>query len=546
MERIVYRKTLDVHKSGVQFTLQGFETADNMSRRIELSLMASGDTIDFPLEQIKAVMYVTTPNASEPSINECIIKDNTIIYDVLPIVEEGITEMQIKLIDTRPDGANGVLAAPKFAVEVSKSNTDDESVKQTTTYTALEESIAKAKGVYDSRFLRMEIESDCTFKVYYADGTMYETDVLAETLLKGEAIMSQSYARGGTGIREGEDTDNSMYYSNVSRSASKEADRVRGEATDLLEEVTKHGVYTAFSINFETGEVEYISPVYTFNVNEETGNLEAFGETYIPEDSAEYLINEYIKAKNDEIINRDAVIETEIADLKTSISTEEIARQNADTIEKEERQTADITEKEERQAADAIEKEERVAADLIEKEERQAEISVERERIDQNKDDIDVLKGRAKTHEDSIETLEHMAQTNANDIASNKEDIENLQYYIPSNILDWTRQEVGKTAGGKTVYRARKMKSLSPNDCTPSENVILWAFNNFDVGDNVTIHSFNAFMLSPDMKRVFPLPYYSLDGELQSYVYDYTDGVVNFFNKADWRGYRLVVEVIYS
>ena len=316
MERIVYRKTLDVHKNGIQFTLQGFETADNMTRKIEINLMASGDTIDLPLEQLTALMYVTTPNATEPSINECTIKDNTIIYDVLPIVEEGITEMQLKLIETGPNGANGVLAAPKFAVEVSESTTNDDGAMQTTTYTALEDAIAKAKGVYDARFIRMEIDSDCMFRVYFADGTVYETDVLKETLLKGEALMSQSYARGDSGIRAGEETDNSLYYSNVSKSASEEAERVSGEATELLEEVTKHGVYTAFSVDFETGEVKYISPSYKFNINKENGELEAIGEVYNPEDAIELMVTEWLTNTT--------------AGLNTAILAEENARKAAD------------------------------------------------------------------------------------------------------------------------------------------------------------------------------------------------------------------------
>ena len=56
MELIRYRKTLDLHKSGVQFMLQGFQTADNLSRVIEISLMASGDAIDFPLEKVEALI----------------------------------------------------------------------------------------------------------------------------------------------------------------------------------------------------------------------------------------------------------------------------------------------------------------------------------------------------------------------------------------------------------------------------------------------------------------------------------------------------------
>lgn len=294
MERIIYRKTLDVHKNGVQFTLQGFQTADNMSRTLELSLMASGDTIDLPLEQLMAVMYVTTPNATEPSINDCTIKDNAIVCDILPIVEEGITEIQIKLIDTRVEGVKGVLATPKFAIEVSKSNMDEEGATQNATFSALETALAQAKGVYDSRVTRIVLSPDCIFYVYYADGTVYTSDALKDVLVNGDSLIAKSYARGGTGVRDGEDIDNSMYYSNVSKSSSIEANTAMEQSLELLEEVRKHGVYTAFSFNFETGELEYVSPMYKFDIDEETGELVVIGETYSFEGTVELLTNDYI------------------------------------------------------------------------------------------------------------------------------------------------------------------------------------------------------------------------------------------------------------
>ena len=184
MERIIYRKTLDVHKNGIQFTLQGLETADNLARIIEISLMASGDAIDFPLEQITAMMYVTTPSSAEPSINACTIKDNKVVYDVLPIAEEGIKTMQIKLIETSPEGSKIVLCSPKFAIEVAKSETDDEGAEQTTTFTALENAIARANAAYDRRIVDINVDSECIFRIYYADGTVYETDELRRLILE--------------------------------------------------------------------------------------------------------------------------------------------------------------------------------------------------------------------------------------------------------------------------------------------------------------------------------------------------------------------------
>ena len=302
MERIVYRKTLDVHKNGIQFMLQGFETADILSRVIEISLMASGDALDFPLEDTVALMYVTTPSATEPSINSCVIKDNKVVYDVLPITEEGITTMQLKIIEGTPEGASSVIASPKFSVEVTKSNADDSSVEQATTFTALEDAVAKAKTVYDKRFERMELDSECVFRAYYADGTLYETDILRKLFLNGNVELSKSYAMGGTGVRIGEDTDNSKYYASVAGSEALNAKNIMENSEEILEEVRLHGVYTAFSVDFANGEVEYVSPSFKFSIDNETGEMNAIGQSYTFQEEIERLVEDWL-ANNGASIN---------------------------------------------------------------------------------------------------------------------------------------------------------------------------------------------------------------------------------------------------
>lgn len=272
MERIVYRITLDSHKTGIQRTLQGFETADNMARTIAVNITASGDTYEI-LDNVVAMMYVTTPNASEPSINECRIEDNTIIYDVLPIVEEGITEMQIKLIETSPNGARKVLISSRFAVEVVESGTNDESAEQSTTFTALENAIAKAHGVYSARLLRIEIGADFVFRAIYADGTVYENSTLYDAINNGNALLAESWAKGGTGVRTNENTNNSKYFSDVSNSCAASA---RGSAEiirEMVEEARMYSVYTTFSVDFTDGKLKYVSATYQFEIDENTGEL---------------------------------------------------------------------------------------------------------------------------------------------------------------------------------------------------------------------------------------------------------------------------------
>lgn len=353
MELIKYRKTLDVHKNGIQFMLQGFETADKLSRVIEISLMASGDAIDFPLDDVEALMYVTTPNATKPSINKCTIKDNKVVYDVLPIVEEGITKMQLKIISASTEGAKSVIASPKFSVEVTKSDADDESAMQTTTFTSLEDATAKAKSVYDKRFLRMELTNDCVFKAYYADGTVYETDLLKKLFYNGNVELSESYAHGGTGVRAGEDTDNSKYYSTLAHSEALTARDMVEDGKEILEETKLHGVYTAFSVDFTTGEVEYVSPSFAFKINAESGELDAIGQSYAFNDEVGRVVDEWlldnskidglirdISKHNEDIsaINEDIYeINNRTLDIEhggTGASTSEEARANLDAEQK--------------------------------------------------------------------------------------------------------------------------------------------------------------------------------------------------------------------
>ena len=74
-------------------------------------------------------------------------------------------------------------------------------------------------------------------------------------------------------MRAGEDTDNSMYYSNVSKSITAGAKKLIADAVGLLTEARKHGVYTTFTIDFSSGEVMYDSPSYSFNVDKTSGDL---------------------------------------------------------------------------------------------------------------------------------------------------------------------------------------------------------------------------------------------------------------------------------
>lgn len=193
MDRIVYRLTLDAMKGGIQKILQGFNTGEDLARRIVINIVANGHPLLLSENHV-ACMYVTKPNMTEPCINECVIEENQIIYDVLrtDIDAEGLVKMKLKVID---DGA--VLMSPSFAMEVNESEADDTGATKTPTYTALEQALLKANEVYNGRITSISLDDDHIFHVNYADGTSYESDTLVALLGIEEAEESRILAEEG-------------------------------------------------------------------------------------------------------------------------------------------------------------------------------------------------------------------------------------------------------------------------------------------------------------------------------------------------------------
>lgn len=82
---------------------------------------------------------------------------------------------------------------------------------------------------------------------------------------------SKSWAVGGTGIREGEDTDNSKYYSEQSK---KYLDETKQVASDTVDEIINAigGEPIEFHIDIETGYLYYTGSTFIFSLSVD-GNL---------------------------------------------------------------------------------------------------------------------------------------------------------------------------------------------------------------------------------------------------------------------------------
>lgn len=162
MDRIVYRFSLDTNKNGVQQKLQGFETAEVMARKLEISLVSGSRTFELPLNNVTALMYVQVPGSSETSVNACQINGDKIYYDVLEsdTSVEGTVQMQLKVIETSAGGAERVIVSPRFEMDVWASDVDDDDAEDSPTFTALEDAIATAQDMINSTLVDIEIPTE--------------------------------------------------------------------------------------------------------------------------------------------------------------------------------------------------------------------------------------------------------------------------------------------------------------------------------------------------------------------------------------------------
>ena len=189
MNKINHRITLDVQKGGVQKVLRGMFAGEVLSRRIVVSLVA-GSSVCSMDENTTAVMYVTKPNGVT-NYGACTIEDNLVFYDVLQadVDAPGITQMQLKILS-----GDMVLYAPMFSVEVQESRTSDTQASETPTYTALEQALAQATEVYNTRVVSIDVTEDLTFVVTYGDDSTYESEAIKNAIANIDDAESERVA----------------------------------------------------------------------------------------------------------------------------------------------------------------------------------------------------------------------------------------------------------------------------------------------------------------------------------------------------------------
>lgn len=240
MEKVTYRITLDTLKSGVQKVLQGFQKGDNYARKIEVTLV-SGSTLFTLPSNVTAAMYLLKEGQTSPSINACEIVGNKIMYDVAQadIDTEGIVKVQLKVIETMPNGASKVLVSPQFEMCVWESITDDSEGTQNPTFTALEQALAEAKNAKDKTIKSVYVDDGETdperqylFVVEYYDGSEYTSTVLQDAILKIDDV--ERFTVEAKGYAERAEAAESTVTASAARVESA-AIAVDSKATSILE-----------------------------------------------------------------------------------------------------------------------------------------------------------------------------------------------------------------------------------------------------------------------------------------------------------------------
>ena len=132
MQYVIHRFTLDLHKSGIQATIQGIKRGNAKGNILEISLMQSG--VPYVLENCTVVFRAVASNGAK-LYNSCGIDGNKVIYDLTTdtIASGGETECQLQIRDAQ----NTVLFSPRFCLEIEDEVYPDAVIEAKDEFTAL-------------------------------------------------------------------------------------------------------------------------------------------------------------------------------------------------------------------------------------------------------------------------------------------------------------------------------------------------------------------------------------------------------------------------
>lgn len=143
MEKQVYRKSLDLQKSGAQWSID-VKLNDVNSRRIVISLTDGGKAFILGGDMIATIYGKKTDG--NVIYKDCTIENGMAIVDVQKqlITAAGTVECELRIYDSNAAGAQ-LLTTPRFNIEVYDVLSDENRITSTSDYSALTSETVKSQ-----------------------------------------------------------------------------------------------------------------------------------------------------------------------------------------------------------------------------------------------------------------------------------------------------------------------------------------------------------------------------------------------------------------
>ena len=143
MEKQSYRKSLDLQKNGVQWSVD-IKKNDVNSRKIVISLTDGGKTFNLD-ENMIVTVYAKKPDENIIYSN-CSIESGLVIFEPTKqcISAEGTVNCELRIYSANSSGSQ-LLTSPRFSIEVYGVLSNEEYLVSTNEYSALTESTLKAQ-----------------------------------------------------------------------------------------------------------------------------------------------------------------------------------------------------------------------------------------------------------------------------------------------------------------------------------------------------------------------------------------------------------------
>ena len=143
MNKQCYRKSLDLQKNGVQWSVD-IKKNDVNSRKIVISLTDGGKTFNLD-ENMIVTLYAKKPDKNIIYSN-CKIESGLVIYEPTKqcISAEGTVNCELRIYGENSSGAQ-LLTSPRFSIEVYGVLSNEEHLVSTNEYSALTEATMKAQ-----------------------------------------------------------------------------------------------------------------------------------------------------------------------------------------------------------------------------------------------------------------------------------------------------------------------------------------------------------------------------------------------------------------